>query len=87
MRLFDLIKRKLFREPSRFGDCVIDKEWLVRKYEKEINTDMKWDENGKKRSEGTLKDGKNDGLWYKNIEDEMNTFKSWLNSRGVKFYG
>tara|TARA_Y100000590_G_scaffold75374_1_gene83227 strand:- start:256 stop:495 length:240 start_codon:yes stop_codon:yes gene_type:complete len=46
MRLFDLIKRKLFREPPQLVDCVRDKEWYERKYGKEINKYMifpEWD--------------------------------------------
>jgi len=44
MRLFDLIKRKLFREPPPLVDCVRDKEWYERKYGKEVNEYMKWEE-------------------------------------------
>ena len=51
MRLFDLIKRKLFNEPPPLVDCVRDKEWYERKYGKEINKYMTfpdWDsEKGK----------------------------------------
>ena len=46
MRLFDLIKRKLFNEPPPLGDCVRDKEWYEKKYGKEINEYMNfpvWD--------------------------------------------
>ena len=44
MRLFDLIKRKLFNEPPPLVDCVRDKEWYERKYGKEISKYMKWEE-------------------------------------------
>jgi len=45
MRLFDLIKRKLFKQdPPLLIDCVRDKEWYVRKYGKEITKYMKWEE-------------------------------------------
>ena len=43
MKLFDLIKGKLFKEPPPLLDCVRDKEWY---------------ENGQKKSETTFKDGK-----------------------------
>ena len=40
MRLFDLIKRKLFKQPPLLVDCVRDKEWYERKYGKEISKYM-----------------------------------------------
>ena len=46
MRLFDLIKRKLFRQPPPLVDCVRDKEWYERKYGKEVSEYMNfpiWD--------------------------------------------
>jgi len=51
MRLFDLIKRKLFNEPPPLGDCVRDKEWYERKYGKEVNEYMNfhvWDSEKRK---------------------------------------
>ena len=78
MRLFDLIKRKLFNEPPPLVDCVRDKEWYERKYGKEVSKYMKWEEDGQKKSEGTLKDGELDGLvteWYENGEKSSKTYK------------
>ena len=80
MRLFDLIKRKLFNEPPPLVDCVRDKEWYERKYGKEVSKYMKWEEDGQKKSEGTLKDGEKDGLftwWYGNGKKEYEgTYKN-----------
>ena len=36
MRLFDLIKRKLFNEPPPLIDCVRDKEWYERQVKKKF---------------------------------------------------
>ena len=51
MRLFDLIKRKLFNESPPLVDCVRDKEWYERKYGKEVNEYMNfpvWDSEKRK---------------------------------------
>ena len=41
MRLFDIIKRKLFKQyPTLLVDCVRDREWYERKYGKEISKYM-----------------------------------------------
>ena len=65
MKLFDLIKGKLFKEPPPLLDCVRDKEWY---------------ENGQKKSEVTFKDGKINGLvtyWYENGEKKSEgTYKN-----------
>ena len=50
MRLFDLIKRKLFKEPTPLVDCVRDKEWYERKYGKEVSEFMKWEEDDSERN-------------------------------------
>ena len=50
MRLFELIKRKLFNEPPPLVDCVRDKEWYERKYGKEVSEFMKWDEDDVERN-------------------------------------
>ena len=44
MRLFELIRIKLFRQTPPLVDCVRDKEWYERKYGKEISKYMKWEE-------------------------------------------
>ena len=99
MRLFDLIKRKLFNEPPPLVDCVRDKEWYERKYGKEVSKYMKWEEDGQKKSEGTLKDGELDGLvteWYENGEKSSKTYKDgeldglvtyWYENGQKKFEG
>ena len=97
MRLFDLIKRKLFNEPPPLVDCVRDKEWYERKYGKEVSKYMKWEEDGQKKSEGTLKDGELDGLWtywdkdgsqYEGKvirkDDEDGTFLYWYDNEKKK---
>ena len=98
MRLFDLIKRKLFNEPPPLFDCVKDKEWYERKYGKEVSKYMKWEEDGQKKSEGTLKDGELDGLvteWYENGQKKFEgSFKdgkkdglfTWWYGNGKKEY-
>ena len=99
MRLFDLIKRKLFNEPPSLVDCVRDKEWYERKYGKEVSKYMKWEEDGQKKPEGTLKDGELDGLvteWYENGEKSSKTYKDgeldglvteWYENGQKKFEG
>ena len=99
MRLFDLIKRKLFNEPPPLVDCVRDKEWYERKYGKEVSKYMKREEDGQKKSEGTLKDGELDGLvteWYENGEKSSKTYKDgeldglvteWYENGQKKFEG
>ena len=80
MRLFDLIKRKLFNEPPPLVDCVRDKEWYERKYGKEVSKYMKREEDGQKKFEGSFKDGKKDGpftWWYGNGKKEYEgTYKN-----------
>ena len=82
MKLFDLIKGKLFKEPHPLLDCVIDKGWYEngQKQSEVTFKDGKinglvtyWYENGEKKSEGTYRNGKKDGLftwWYGNGKKE-----------------
>ena len=89
MKLFDLIKVKLFKEPPPLLDYVRDKEWYENGQKKSEVTfkDGKinglvtyWYENGEKKSEGTYKNGKKDGLftwWYGNGKKEYEgTYKN-----------
>ena len=73
MRLFDFIKRELFKQPPPLVDCVRDKEWYERQ---EKNSDPYppiqngdhtfYHDNGIKFVEGSYKNGKEDGTftWY-----------------------
>ena len=50
MKLFELIRIKLFRQTPPLVDCVRDKEWYERKYGKEVSEFMKWEEDDSERN-------------------------------------
>ena len=89
MKLFDLIKGKLFKEPPPLLDCVRD-EGRYENGQKQSEVTFKngkinglvtyWYENGEKKYEGTYKNGKKDGLftwWYANGKKEYEgTYKN-----------
>lgn len=47
-----------------------------------------WKPKAIKRYQNLKKDNRlnTEELWYENVEDQLDTFKSWLNVRGVKYY-